>query len=247
MNSSNKKKPFAIALLRGATIDIYVPALSGSVYTLQFLPDVYSEMEILNIDRATKQLTEFFFLNKIPQSEFILIVQSPLFRKEFAIAPQSQLEALITNYLDYVPFDNVISKRVKTERGVMVVATNGGLIQDIKKMFDEAASTILCITSTEGLTVVPKGGLSVLTQASAENLLKNVSLLKQESFSLAPARSIDGFEIVGVDEAPKEKSILPLLIPVFVILLIILAYVYTKSQAPTPPVAPKKITITPTP
>lgn len=247
MSTANQKNMYAIALMRGAIIDIYVPTLSGSVFTLQFLPEIYSEMEILDIDRATKQLTEFFFLNKIPPSEFILIIQNPLFRKDLPIAPQSQLELSITNYLDYIPFDSVVSKRVKTDTGVMVVATNGGLIQDVKKMFEEASSHIEFVSCMEGLSIVPKGGMAVLTQAYGDLLLKNRQLLKQEAFPIASQRSIDGFEIVGDDEKPKEKSTLPLLIPVFIILLIILGYVYSKSLAPAPPTAPKKIVITPTP
>ena len=233
--------------MRGSVIDIYVPALSGTVYTLQFLPGVYSEMEILDLDRATKQLTEFFFLNKIPPSEFILIIQSPLFRKDLPIAPQTQLELSISNYLDYIPFDSVVSKRIKSDSGVMVIATNGGLLQDVKKMFEEASSHVQCVTTIEGLSMIPKGGMSVLTQASAEVLLKNIQLLRQECFPVTSQRSIDGFEIVGEEEPHKEKSTLPLLIPVFIILLIILGYVYSKSLAPVPSIAPKKITITPTP
>lgn len=246
MSEKNNKKQNGILFMRGATIDIYIPSYSATVFSFQLTSEVYSEMEIKNVELATKQLVDFFTVNKIPASEFVLIIQTPLFRKEFPLAPQEKLEESINLYLDYIPFDSVLSKRIKTDAGVLIVAANGDLIQNIHKMFADTFSTIECTTALEGLPIFPKGGLSVLTALSGETILKNAPLIKQESFSLTPQRSVEGFEIVEEVQEKKEKSILPLLIPVFVILLIVLAYAYSKSQTP-PPTAPQKVTITPTP
>lgn len=246
MSETNNKKRRGVLFMRGATIDIYIPSYSATVFSFQLTSEVYSEMEIINVELATKQLVDFFTVNKIPASEFVLIIQTPLFRKEFPLAPQEKLEESINLYLDYIPFDSVLSKRIKTDGGVLIVAANGDLIQNIHKMFTDTFSTIECTTALEGLPIFPKGGLSVLTALSGETILKNAPLIKQESFSLTPQRSVEGFEIVEEVQEKKEKSILPLLIPVFVILLIVLAYAYSKSQTP-PPIAPQKVTITPTP
>jgi hypothetical protein len=127
----------------------------------------------------------------------------------------------------------------------MVVAANGDLIQTLHKMFAATTSSIECTTGLEGLTIFPKGGLSILTPASAEIILKNIPLIRQESFSLTPQRSVDGFEMVPEDEEKKEKSTLPLLLPLFAVLLIILGVVYVKSTEPIPPTTQKK-TGTPT-
>jgi len=242
MNETTMSKRAGVLLMRGAVIDVYIPSYSAAVFSLQFSPEMYAEMEIKNTDLATKMVEDFFTVNKIPPTEFVFIIQTPLFRKGFPIAPQEKLEESINLYLDYIPFDSVLSKRIKTDTGVMVIAANGDLIRSIQKMFSAVASTVECITALEGLTIFPKGGLSILTQASAEIILKNIPLIKQESFSLTPQRSVEGFEVVPEEEEKKEKSSLPLLLPVFIILLLILGFVYIKSSEPASSITPKKIT-----
>jgi len=249
MNETTISKHAGVLLMRGAVIDMYIPSYSATVFSLQFSPEMYAEMEIKNSELATKMVTDFFTVNKIPPTEFVLIIQTPLFRKGFPIAPQEKLEESINLYLDYIPFDSVLSKRIKTDAGVLVIAANGDLIQSLHKMVATTSSLIECTTALEGLTIFPKGGLSVLTPTSGEIILKNTSLLKQESFSLTPQRSVDGFEMVPDDEEKKEVSKLPLLIPVFVILLVILGVVFVKSSEPVSVVTPTKntkLTVSPT-
>ena len=132
MNEVNNKKRRGVLLMRGATVDIYIPSYSATVFSFKLSSDVFSEMEIVNVDLATKLLVDYFTVNKIPPTEFVLIMQTPLFRKEFPLAPQEKLEDSINSYLDYIPFDSVLSKRVKTDVGVMVIAANGDLIQSIR-------------------------------------------------------------------------------------------------------------------
>ncbi|MFH0773283.1 MAG: hypothetical protein V1922_03150 [bacterium] len=248
MNDIKNKKQIGVLLMKGATIDMYIPTYSATVFSFKLPAEVYADMEITNIDLGTKQLVDFFAVNKIPATEFVLIIQSPLFRKEFTLAPQEKLENSINQYLDYIPFDSVLSKRIKTDSGVMIIVANGDLIQSLHKMFIAASSRIECDTALEGLTIFPKGGLSILTQLSGETILKHISLIKQESFSLTPQRSIEGFEAAeeGAEEK-KEKSMLPLLIPVFILLMIILAVVYYKSQAPPTPINQIKSATKPSP
>ena len=244
MNETYNKKQIGVLMMRGSTIDIYTSSNTSSVFSFQFSSEIYAEMEIKNVELATKQLIDFFAVNQIPPTEFVFIIQSPLFRKEFPIAPQEKLESTINVYLDYIPFDSVLSKRIKTETGVMIIAANGDLIQSIRKMFAATSSTIDCVTALEGLSIFPKGGLSILTQLSAETILKNIVLIKQESFSLTPQRSVEGFEVAEEVEE-KEKSSLPLLLPVFVVLLALLGLVYYLSSKPSLPVASKKNIVNP--
>ncbi len=250
MSETNSKIHNGVLLMRGGIIDMYIPSYSTTVFSFKLSSDIYAEMEIKNIDLATKSLFDFFTVNKIPPTEFVFIMQTPLFRKEFPIAPQEKLESSINLYLDYIPFDSVLSKRIKSDAGVLIIAANGDLIQSLRKMFSSVSSTIECVTALEGLTIFPKGGLSVLTQVSADTIFKNISLIKQESFSLTPQRSVEGFEVVEEDEEKKEKSTLPFIIPIFVILVIVLVVVYMKSNGPAPTVSPQNnvpITISPTP
>jgi hypothetical protein len=235
-----KQKLNGVLLMRGGVIDLCIPSFSPLVYSFQLIPAIYSEMEITDSDTAAKQFADFVLVNKIPPSDYVLVMQTPLFRKEFPLAPQEKLEAIINQYIDYIPFDNVFSKRIKTDKGVMIVAANGDLILSINKIVSQASSSIKYTVALEGITQFPKGGLNILTQASAQTILNNDSLLRNEAFSLTPQRSMEGFEIVEEESEKKEKSNLPLLLGVFVILLIVLGYVYFSTLAPVrAPVAPK--------
>ena len=239
MNENNNQKHVGVLFVRGTTIDIYIPSFSTTVFSFPLSSEVYSEMEIKNVELAMKLTSDFFLVNKIPPTEFVLILQTPLFKKEFPIAPQEKLEKSINIYLDYIPFDSVLSKRIKTDSGVMIIATNGDLIQSLHKMVSAASCTIECATALEGLPIFPKGGLTMLTQPSAEIILKSSTLIKQESFSLTPLRSVEGFEVVEEEEETKEKSNLPLLVAVFIVLLVILGVVYLSSNTPISSATPQ--------
>jgi len=224
------KKQNGVLLMRGATVDLCIPSFSESVFSLFIPPEIYAEMEIKNVEIATKLLSDFVTTNKIPVADYILLLQTPLFEKEFPLAPQEKLEALINLYLDYVPFDSVLSKRIKTDAGVLVIGANGDLIQAIHKMFEAVSSTIRFTAALDGITLFPKGGMSALTFQAADTALKNEAIIRQESFSLTPLRSVDSFEMTPDEEEVKEKSILPIVLPIFFILLGVLVFVYFKFR-----------------
>jgi len=220
-----------ILFLRDTTIDIYVPS-TAHVISMQLLPAFYTDMELIGEDGALEYISNFFSLNKIPPSRFFLLTSAPLFKKEIVFAPSELFEANINTYLDYIPFDTVLSNRVDSEKGVIVVAGNGDLYQSLQRIFQKMGSVIESITPLFNLD--PQiNEMTTLTVPAAEYLLKRTFLLKQESFNAAPQKTTSDFEIVEHTPINKqERSFLPLLIGIFVVLLGVLVYVYLKTNIP---------------
>ncbi|PIY69476.1 hypothetical protein COY90_00490, partial [Candidatus Roizmanbacteria bacterium CG_4_10_14_0_8_um_filter_39_9] len=232
-----------ILFLRDTTIDIYVPS-TAHVISMQLLPTFYTDMELISEDGALEYISNYFTLNKIPPSRFFLLTSGPLFKKEIVFAPTDLFEQNINSYLDYIPFDTVLSKRISSENGAVIVAGNGDLYQSFQRIFQKMGSVIECVTPLFNLD--PQiNEITTLTVPAAEYLLKKTFMLKQESFNAAPQKTASEFEIVEHEPIKsQEKSSLPLLIGVFVVLLAVLAYVYVQSVKLISP--PAKSAIAPT-
>lgn len=220
-----------ILFLRDTIIDIYIPSVPH-IISMQLSPSFYTDMEMISEDGALEYISNFLSLNKIPPSRFFLLTSAPLFKKEIVFAPSELFEANINTYLDYIPFDTVLSKRVNSEKGVIVVAGNGDLYQSLQRIFQKMGSVIESTTPLFNLD--PQiNEMTTLTVPAAEYLLRKTFLLKQESFNAAPQKTTSEFEIVEHEPINKpERSSLPLLIGIFVVLLGVLIYVYLKTNIP---------------
>ncbi len=249
-----KKKVPGIVLIRDTFIDIYIPSFSKKIFTLQLSNAVYINMEIIDTDEFGRQLGDFFAMNALPPLEVCMVIQSPILKKEFTLLPQASLDLAIQTYLDYVPFDTVLSKRVKSEKGVLLIAANGDFIDTVKRWLIQLGCIVSCIIPLEGLAFVPQGGVASLTEELAQAMLKNMNQIKQESFQVTVQKEIDEFEVVEIPDKPMQPaSQLPLLLGVFGILFFVLVAVYInmgKDFGLTPrPVRRKTIvpTLIPTP
>lgn len=247
---ADQKKVAGILLVRDTFLDIYIPSFSQKIYSLQLPSSVYINMELVNADEFKRQVSDFFAVNALPPLEVCMVIQSPILKKEFSLLPQAQLDSIIQTYLDYIPFDTVLSKRIKSERGVLLVAANGDYIDTIQSTLTQLGCSVTCITPLEGLPFVPQGGVASLSVVLAQAIVKNMYQMKQEAFQVAVQKEIDEFEVVEMPDKPSQPaSQLPLLLAVFFILLVVLAVVYInmgKDFGLTPRPVRRK-TIVPTP
>lgn len=223
----DKRKVTGILLVRDVFLDIYIPSFSQKVYTLQLPSSVYVNMELVDSDAFAKFVSDFFAVNALPPLEVCMVIQSPILKKEFSLLPQAQLDKAIQTYLDYVPFDTVVSKRVVSEKGVLVIAANGDYIDSIKGTLSQLGGSVTCVTPLEGLAFVPQGGVTSLTEELAQSMLKNINQIRQEAFQVAVQKELDEFEVVEIPDKPSQPaSQLPLLLGIFGILLAVLVAVY---------------------
>lgn len=221
-----------ILFFRGNSIDIYEPSIP-KIVTLQISNDTLSDMEIVDQKNLETLVQSILSANKFSPTQFFLILESPVFTKEFTTGKQDQIITAIEAFLDSVPFENVLSKQIATQKGQLVIATNGGLYDGLRKAFVLANCSIECITPILSLdSRVNKE--KTLTQSTASYLYNNLQTVRQNAFSSVIQKSNVDYELAPTLDKPKEKSSLPLLIPVFGILILVLIYVYTQSNKQTP-------------
>lgn len=238
-----------ILFLRGNSIDIYEPSVP-KIVTLQISNDTLSDMEIVDQKNLETLVQSILSANKFSPTQFFLVIESPLFTKEFPTIKQDQTVSAIEAFLDSVPFENVLSKQISTQKGQLVIATNGGLYDGLQKAFVLASCSIECITPI--LSLDPRVNKEkTLTQTTAVYLSNNLQSIRQNAFSSVVQKTNVEYELAPTLDKPKEKSSLPLLIPVFGILILILIYVYTQSNKQTPNLnkqtTPIELSITPAP
>lgn len=248
-NMATKEHPIIIFLDRNGFI-IYQDTLSN-VWQFPFSQDLVQNLDVVNKTQLVNSIGSFIQTNKvIPSSLIVVLSDSLIFQKDLASLqknPESQVdfgnkeqqeqqEKEVKNFLDSVPFEEILAKIINNTR---VVAANKELLEVVVYPFKK----IGCIVDA----VVPgfiyqeyidfSGGLS---GDIARIILQQTDLLKLGNMLTGQqAAETQQDSNAQPQKEPKEKpnNLRPfILIAVLVFLLIVLAIVYfTKgktSQAP---------------
>ncbi|HSW97420.1 MAG TPA: hypothetical protein VLF89_06355 [Candidatus Saccharimonadales bacterium] len=204
-----------------------------------FPKEIVQDMEILNTEAFTEQVSSFLTTYNVPPSTVtILISHSLLFLQDIptvitlpdeSTPPQTisavEQQKKIQDFLDTVPFEVIESKIYPIEGGIRAVATNKSLYENIITIFEKKGSVIKTVIPAFILGI-PNEGLSdeVIT-----SVINNTDALTAESFMIHPP------EITQLTPEEKKKEFLSL--PkeqtklytyggVFVVLLAILGFMY---------------------
>lgn len=197
--------------------------------TLPFQPTTVRDIEVINSDEFEKQLNEFIKKNKIEPTDAILIIahQSSFEKLIDPKTPADQIEPQKKQFLDNVPFEQVLSKTFVTTKGTKIIAANKDLAYLIRDIFNKNHFNVEVIASIA--TLFPEGDVTFNT-ATAQQILSKASQFKQNMFLLKDVEiaSTDMFE----ENYGKEKKNVTLLylIPVFVVLIAILVWLIINQQ-----------------
>lgn len=148
---------------------------------------------------------------------WIILSDKVCFSQDIADTDPVKLETDVRDFLETVPFDQIISKRFKAQIGVRIIATNLELVEAVIEIFERNGFSTEVVTPT---AIFP--GYSTKTEldtALARFVLANKSLAIQGNM-LAKVNTPK-----PVAESPKEKpknKLLPYLLVGFFILLVIL-------------------------
>lgn len=268
----SKEHPIIIFLDRSGFI-IYQDTLSN-VWQFPFSQDLVQNLDVVNKEQLINLIGSFIQTNKvIPSSLIIVLSDSVIFQKDLTglqPKPESQQPSLqaslspdktinkhqidfankelqekeIKNFLDNVPFEEVLAKVINNTR---IVVVNKDLLEAIVDPFKK----IGCIVNA----VVPcfmyqqyidfSGGLS---QDIARVILQQEERLKLGNMLTGQPIKTQQDPYGEPQKAPKEKSNNLrqfILIVVFVFLLIVLAIVYL-TLGRTPQASPSPIAPSPT-
>ncbi len=231
----------------------------GRIFEFRFVPEIVRDLDIINSEMLENLIKVFVTNSRITPSNLVFVLsENAYFSKDFVPpAPQKTaneqrtvtrelLQKQAEEFVEHVPFDNVVSKMIALKDGFKVCATNKDFYESIAIAFEHLGFTVESVLPG----VVLGNGLSlrpVLDAAMAGvilqkiNTAKQYNLLNQQVFqpqTRQETEEVDEVELERLQNKKPNKKRLFGLVGVFSSLLIVLVFVYLQSQ--TPPTPPKQ-------
>lgn len=233
-----------------------------NIAKFNFTPDIVANLDVVSREQFVSLIATFIQINKIVPSTLVLILSDNIiYQKDLPVLPLS-LEAQenigkerkegIQEFLEDVPFEEVLAKVIKTDKFSRIAAVNKELAMTIADAFANKGSAIEAIIPgfMYGSNVNFAAGL---TQDNIQAVLKESEILrtgnlltdqqKINSFSDSEAKRKDS--PAGGEKKPQNLRQY-ILVSVFITLLIILAVVYLNlGVSQTPPVSSRIVPTAP--
>lgn len=241
----------------------YSPFLR-QVVELKFTPQMVLDLDVLNPELLEEQIKVFVTNGKIPPSSLIIVLSdNAYFVKDFTLSqkpvqpqkpgqpPQPQLKASLDDlkpevdqFVEHVPYENVVSKTFPLKTGLRVCAVNQDLFATVQRGFEKMNFTVEAVfpgmVLGAGLSAKPVMD-SVLANTALQkaSALKQYDLKSQEAFSPTPKKEEQVDEVQEALENSKEppktdKKRLAVMLGVLGILLVVLVIVTIQSMQPPP-------------
>ncbi len=207
--------------------------------TLQvdFPADTFADGDLIDKEKFLQRLQEFIQTNKIEPCPLIVIYSKSIsFEKEFEENTVSEKsEAEIAEFIELVPFEDVLSKIYKLNNKKRAIAFNRELFENVNYGFEREKFTVV--------SAVPYSVLEVMISELADNLDLNILLnkfeeMKQYNFEndIEPLKDNNS----KTETKTNNKKRVYLLLGVFGILAVVLGFLIittiltpTKIKTPT--------------
>lgn len=238
--------------------------VDGKILEFRFGPEIVRDLDVINAALLENLIKSFVTNSRVaPCPLLFVLADNAYFTKDF-VMPAHQKTAPNTNqtevtkellqkqadeFIEHVPYDNVVSKTLPIKDGLKVFATNKDFYESVAIALEHLGFTIDSVLPGlvlgNGLSLRPSMD-SAMASAIIQrvNTVRQYNLLGQQVFQ--PQIKVDSEE---ADEVEKEKLLnnnnkpskkrLFTLVGVFASLIIVLVIVYVQSVAPpTPPKQP---------
>jgi hypothetical protein len=226
-----------------------------NVYSCSIAPTALNDLEVKNDKEIISIISQFISQNKLPPALFITILShNVVFEKDIVGIPESQANDAASEFINTVPFENVISKVTTIPNGYRVVVINSDYFETISQVFEQHGFQSEAALADYSLGPdIPL--LNSLDLNTAKYILQKFDMLKTQS--ILPSHDAQK-QPQDVDETssnlpqPQQKSPLPLLLSVFgaliLILLVLVITQFLKKPSKPAPALPKQVIVpTPTP
>lgn len=228
----------------------------SNIPRFNFTPDIVANLDVVNKEQFTSLIATFIQINKIiPSSLTVILSDTVIYTKSLVNAqnPSSipsdvddQHKEEIQNFLEDIPFEEVLAKVVKINQLSSIVAVNKDLVTTIADVFANKGSAVEAIIPS--FMYGPNVNFTTgLTENNARVILEESGVLKIGNL-LTDQQKITSPQGLEIEQKEKEKKpqnlSLYLLIGVFVTLLVILTVVYFNLGASKTPPASSKISPT---
>lgn len=238
-------------------VQIYSP-LNGKVLEMKFTAEMVRDLDVINLELIENSVKTFITNGKIaPLGLIIVLADNTYFTKDFvppapqktntpAIAADVTKELLhnqAEQFVEHVPFDNVVSKTIPLKNGIRVCATNKDFYEAIAAAFEHnnfsLVSILPALVVAQGFGAQPVLSAAMATTLLTKvNTLKEYDLLNQQVYQPVSRQELEDVDEVALakQQPPKKasKKQLYLVVAIFAVVIILLVVVVMQFMAPPP-------------
>jgi hypothetical protein len=244
----------AVVYIQKDKFQFYTPTLAR-VIEFRFVPEIIRDLDVINAELLENLIKVFVTNNKISPSNLIFVLaENAYFTKDFipsapqkGVTPQPEvtkelLQKQADEFIEHVPFDNVVSKTIPLKDGIKVCATNKDFYETIVISFEHLGFTVESVLPGlvlgNGLSLRP-----VMDPPMANVILQKVSALKQYNLLNQQAyqplvkqetEEVDEVEIERQQPKKTNKKSYYALIGIAPVLVGLFVVMYQQLTAPPP-------------
>ncbi len=219
-----------IAYLHNNSIE-FATTQKPEIIHISFTDEVVRDMEIIDEEKLKTSLIATFEKEKIlPTHCLIILGRSVIFSKTLTGKTPEEQEKEKEEYLKNVPFEKVSSKTIKTPKETIILAVNKNYFDNIRAILISLQHTVSAVTH-QNFFAKDLTSESTLNTNQAKIIFSWIDSIKaSDNFLDQPAPIISESEQLLIVEPKKKKSTLPVLLPVFAVLVIVLVALYLSQQ-----------------
>jgi hypothetical protein len=200
---------------------IYVQAGDG-VIKLDVPDTIIRDVDVIDKSGFDTLVDNFIKTKKLePSRMWVILPDTVCFTKDFSQADVVKSDSAMRDFLEAIPYDQVISKKYRSGQNIRIIATNLEYIEAVTEIFERngfLAEGIIPGAVFPGYTTK-----KILDAEYAKFILENKSLMRAANmFAKITVPSNNPIEPAAPQ---KHGKMLPYLIAGFVVLIIILGVV----------------------
>jgi hypothetical protein len=194
---------------------------ANNILRLDMPPQVVRDIDIIDKSGFDTLIDSFIKTKKLnPGKLWIILSDAVCFSKDIVDGDTPKIEGEVKDFLEAVPFDQIISKRFRSQGGIRVIASNLELIEAVIEIFERNGFDTEAITPS---AIFPGGvGKKILDPEFAKYIITNKNLVRQGNMLAKVAGPAPAPES---SEPKKKNKLLPYLLAGFGLLLAILVSV----------------------
>lgn len=194
-----------------------------SFLRLNFTPDVFGNLEILDKAKLVDLVDTFIKQGSLNYLSFVLIMTSEvLFEKDWIIPQNDVQKKEESDFIDNIPFENTVVHSWIKDNKKKLIAGNQDVILFIRDIFEKNGGHMI------GAFPYSLFGANVRNE-SVKEILKSVNTFREDNLIEISSQASPKPNSNSEQKPNKKNSSLPILIGVFVVLLSVLGYLLFKK------------------
>ncbi len=194
------------------------------IVRVSFPTNTIRDLDVIDRSGLDSLLDDFIKNGKLtPVNILFVLADTVCFSKEITVTDLVTISTETKDFLEVVPFDQIISKSYRSQNGIRVIATNEELIDAIKEIFERDGFTVEALAPSVIFPIFTTK--RSFDDEIAKNIIASRNVMRQGNML---SKIVITQSAVAPMPQPRVKSKkLPYLIGAFVVLISILFWVLT--------------------